>query len=192
MTAERHQIAGMSRPLYDSPSRRGDFVLVSRVPWVSYSWGPYEVGANVLLAPGRDEDAWALGPESVAASVAWCRAETGREVSLLVITSPDNPTGHTLEPGQQLELARAALKAGIPSFHGQAVAIAAYRMGFEKASASIVEPTNRSCGLAGPSRAVLWSSRCAAAGSEREPSERAPAAGRQASGALRSGAVVDC
>jgi len=32
----------------------------------------------------------------------------------------------------------------IPSFHSQAVAVAAYRMGFDIAAATIVEPTNQS------------------------------------------------
>jgi aspartate/methionine/tyrosine aminotransferase len=32
--------------------RQGDLVMVSRVPWISYNWGPYGVGANVLWAPG--------------------------------------------------------------------------------------------------------------------------------------------
>ncbi len=27
--------------------RRGDFVVTSRVPWISYNWGPYSVGAKV-------------------------------------------------------------------------------------------------------------------------------------------------
>ena len=32
--------------------RQGDLIMVSRVPWISYNWGPYGVGANVLWAPG--------------------------------------------------------------------------------------------------------------------------------------------
>jgi len=32
----------------------------------------------------------------------------------------------------------------IPSFHSQAVAVAAYRMGFDAVARSIIEPTNRS------------------------------------------------
>src|SRR4030042_1785224 len=35
--------------------RVGDMGIVSRVPWISYNWGPYCVGANVLLAPGSPE-----------------------------------------------------------------------------------------------------------------------------------------
>src|SRR5690606_24820212 len=32
--------------------RIGDLLVVSRVPWISYNWGPYSVGLNVLRAPG--------------------------------------------------------------------------------------------------------------------------------------------
>jgi aspartate aminotransferase len=198
--------------------RRGDFVVTSRVPWISYNWGPYEVGANVMLAPGREEDGWRMTPAAVAACVEGAAQHDGRRVALLVITSPDNPTGRSMTLDEQLELARAAFAAGvpyvlfdwiyhritasgpydlnrllgaldsserdrcivldgitkslggsnirnahlvasqrlvkfaqnrashavIPSFHSQAVAIAAYRMGFDRAAASIVEPTLRS------------------------------------------------
>jgi aspartate/methionine/tyrosine aminotransferase len=198
--------------------RRGDFVLASRVPWISYSWGPYGVGANVLLAPGRESDAWQLTPEGIAESVAAAEALGGRRIALVVLTSPDNPTGRTLTLERQLDLTRAALEAGIPfvlldwiyhrvtdgaphdlnaflralepaerdrciildgitkslggsnirnahlvasqelvrfsasrashgvipSFHSQAVAIAAYRAGFDRVAAPIVGPTNAS------------------------------------------------
>ena len=90
----------------------GDWILVSRVPWISYTWGPYGVGANVLLAPGRADDGWAITPEAVEASVAWA-ARSGRRVAGLIITSPDNPTGRTMPPDQQAELARAALRSGV-------------------------------------------------------------------------------
>lgn len=198
--------------------RRGDFVAVSRVPWISYNWGPYAVGANVLLAPGREADAWALTPGGVAACVEQAARYAGRKVACLVVTSPDNPTGRTIPLEEQLDLARAAFSAGIPfvlfdwiyhrvtdgephdvnrflgalqpqerdrviildgltkslgasnvrnahllaskkmvkfmqnrashgvipSFHGQAVAMAAYAMGFDKAAAGIIGPTNES------------------------------------------------
>jgi aspartate/methionine/tyrosine aminotransferase len=198
--------------------RRGDFVIVSRVPWISYNWGPYGVGANVLLAPGSEDDAWELTPEAVGSCVEFCRSRHDRKVALLIVTSPDNPTGRSLTLDRQLELARAAFAAGIPfvlfdwiyhrvtdhdphdlnrfllelepderercifldgitkslgasnirnahlvasadvirfiqsrashavipSFHSQAVAIAAYRMGFDRAAASIIGPTNKS------------------------------------------------
>ena len=39
--------------------RIGDVIIVSRVPWISYSWGPYGIGANVLYAPGHPQDGWA-------------------------------------------------------------------------------------------------------------------------------------
>ncbi len=94
--------------------RRGDFVAVSRVPWISYNWGPYAVGANVLLAPGDESEAWTLTPDAVRACVEEARRHDGRGVIMLVITSPDNPTGRSMAPDRQLELARAAFAAGIP------------------------------------------------------------------------------
>jgi aspartate aminotransferase len=198
--------------------RRGDFVVVSRVPWISYNWGPYAMGANVMLAPGLEEEAWALTPEGIAACGEAAAGFGGRRPALVVITSPDNPTGRTMSPDRQIALARAAFAAGvpyvlfdwiyhrvtdgephdlntflgaldpaerercifldgltkslgasnirnahlvapvpvvkfiqgrashavIPSFHSQAVAIAAYRMGFDRAAAGIVGPTNAS------------------------------------------------
>ena len=198
--------------------RRGDFIITTRVPWISYNWGPYSVGANVILAPGDEGEAWRLTPEGVKACVEWAAQFTGRKVAGLIITSPDNPTGRTLSMEEQLALARTAFRCGIPfvffdwiyhqvtdeapydinillnaldpeardrciildgitkslggsnirnahllasrpviqfiqkrashgvipSFYSQAVAIVAYRMGYKKASASIVEPTNAS------------------------------------------------
>jgi aspartate/methionine/tyrosine aminotransferase len=198
--------------------RRGDFVVVSRVPWISYNWGPYSVGANVMLAPGREDEAWALTPEAINACADAAATFDGRRIAMLVITSPDNPTGRSMEPERQIELARAAFAAGIPyvlfdwiyhrvtdgephdlnaflsaldleerrrcifldgitkslgasnvrnahlvaseeivrfiqsrashavipSFYSLAVAMAAYRMGFSKAAAPIIEPTNAS------------------------------------------------
>lgn len=204
--------------LFLGHGRRGDFVVTSRVPWISYNWGPYGVGANVMLAPGREDEAWALTAEALTACVDAASLHDGRRPALLVITSPDNPTGRTLGLDQQLALARAAFRQGvpfvlfdwiyhrvtsgtphdlnqlllalspqdrercivldgitkslgasnirnahlvaservvkfiqkrashavIPSFHSQAVAIAAYRMGFDRAAASIIGPTNQS------------------------------------------------
>lgn len=198
--------------------RWGDFIVVSRVPWISYNWGPYAVGANVLRAPGVEADAWELTPDGIEACVRAAAAMGGRKVAAVVVTSPDNPTGRTLTEERQLELAGAAFRAGIPfvifdwiyhrvtdgephdlnaflaaldpaerercifldgltkslgasnvrnahlvasaevirwissrashavipSFFSQAVAIAAYRMGYQRASRPIVEPTNRS------------------------------------------------
>jgi aspartate/methionine/tyrosine aminotransferase len=197
--------------------RVGDVIVTTRVPWISYNWGPYGVGANVMLAPGDQQDGWALTPESIEACVEVARRD-GRQVAGVVITSPDNPTGRTLSPARQVELGKAALRAGvryvlydwmyhwvtdeqpmnineflpqfddaerprlmimdgitkslgasnvrnahliaaeevirfissrashgvIPSFHGQAVAMAAYRKGFGQAATTIIEPTNES------------------------------------------------
>jgi aspartate/methionine/tyrosine aminotransferase len=204
--------------LFLGHGRRGDFMVTSRVPWISYNWGPYGVGANVMLAPGREDDGWSLTADAIAACVEAADLQGERKVAMLVITSPDNPTGRSLSLDQQLELAREAFRQGvpfvlfdwiyhrvtsgephdlnqlllalspedrerciildgitkslgasnirnahliasdkvvkfiqkrashavIPSFHSQAVAIAAYRMGFDRAAATIIEPTNQS------------------------------------------------
>lgn len=90
----------------------GDALLVSRVPWISYNWGPYAIGLNVLRAPGRPEDGWRYTPEGIKASVEFAKA-SGRGVAGIVITSPDNPTGRTIPVSEQIELARAALESGV-------------------------------------------------------------------------------
>jgi aspartate/methionine/tyrosine aminotransferase len=197
--------------------RVGDPVVVSRVPWISYTWGPYGVGANVLLAPGRAEAGWAYSEDALQACAEFA-ARGGRKIAGLVITNPDNPTGLTISVEKQVVLAKAALRLGvafvlfdwmyhyvtdeqpmnlntfirhfdaderkrlmfldgitkslggsnvrnchliasedvvkftvarashtvIPSFYSLAVAMAAYELGYEKASRSIVEPTNAS------------------------------------------------
>jgi aspartate/methionine/tyrosine aminotransferase len=92
--------------------RVGDVLIVSRVPWISYNWGPYGVGANVLWAPGSSEDGWVYTPESIRACVQFA-ARSGRRIAGLVITCPDNPTGLTIPPEKQVELAKAALEAGV-------------------------------------------------------------------------------
>lgn len=93
--------------------RVGDLLLVTRVPWISYSWGPYGLGLNVLLAPGQPSEGWQYSPESIRASVEFA-ARDGRKIAGMVITSPDNPTGRTLPLEEQILLARTALEAGIP------------------------------------------------------------------------------
>ena len=87
-------------------------VVVSRVPWISYNWGPYGIGANVMWAPGRAEEGWAYTEEGLRACVTEA-AKTGRKVAGLVITSPDNPTGQTLTLERQIALARVALESGM-------------------------------------------------------------------------------
>jgi aspartate/methionine/tyrosine aminotransferase len=195
----------------------GSALVVSRVPWISYTWGPYALGLNVMLAPGRPEDGWRYTPEGIRAC-AELAAREGRKVAGIVITSPDNPTGRTIPLEEQIELARAAIDAGfpfvlfdwiyhwvtdhgpsdinvilqafspedreklifldgltkslgasnvrsahlvagknvvkhitsqashgvIPSFYAQAVAIAAYEMGFAEAAKPIIEPISQS------------------------------------------------
>ncbi len=91
--------------------RQGDVLVVSRVPWISYNWGPYGVGANVLYAPGQPETGWAYNEDGLRECVRYA-AKSGRKIAGLVITSPDNPTGNTLTPDEQAHLARTALASG--------------------------------------------------------------------------------
>ncbi len=195
----------------------GSVLVVSRVPWITYNWGPYSVGLNVLLAPGDPAEGWRYTPEGIRACAA-AAAKEGRKLAGIVITSPDNPTGRTIPLSEQIELAHTALDAGypfvlfdwiyhwvtdgghndinvvlqafspeererlifldgltkslgasnvrsahllagkavvryiisqashgvIPAYFSQAVAIAAYEMGFEQAAAPIIEPTRAS------------------------------------------------
>ncbi len=198
--------------------RRGDFVAVSRVPWISYNWGPYAVGANVLLAPGDEDDAWTLNPDAVegvcrrggsprrakggdachhqprqpdgekhgartparacpgglrgripfvlfdwiyhrvtdeaphdlnAFLLALDPAERDRCIFLDGITKSLGASNirncHLVASTAMVKFMQSrASHAVIPSFHSQAVAIAAYRMGFDRAAATIVGPTNAS------------------------------------------------
>lgn len=93
--------------------RIGDMVLVSRVPWISYNWGPYSVGANVLLAPGDPADGWAYTPEGLEASVEYAE-RLGRRIATLIITTPDNPTGNTIPVERMVSLAKKAFSLKIP------------------------------------------------------------------------------
>jgi len=91
----------------------GDALVVSRVPWISYNWGPYDVGLNVLRAPGQPDEAWRYTPEGIKACAEFAE-KSGRKVAGIVITSPDNPTGRTVPLDEQINLANAALDAGFP------------------------------------------------------------------------------
>lgn len=93
--------------------QEGDVIAVSRVPWISYNWGPYGIGANVMWSPGDPEEGWAYSEDGIRASVKFA-ARSGRNVAGLVITNPDNPTGLTTSVERQVALAKAALQAGIP------------------------------------------------------------------------------
>ena len=92
--------------------RQGDLIMVSRVPWISYNWGPYGVGANVLWAPGDPAEGWAYSEEAIRESVKFAESK-GRKIAGLVITNPDNPTGLTIAVEKQVSLAKAALEAGV-------------------------------------------------------------------------------
>jgi aspartate/methionine/tyrosine aminotransferase len=92
--------------------RQGDALIVSRVPWISYNWGPYGVGANVLWAPGDPADGWAYSAEAIQECVEFT-GQSGRKVAGLVITNPDNPTGLTTSTEKMVGLAKAALEVGV-------------------------------------------------------------------------------
>ena len=92
--------------------RQGDVLIVSRVPWISYNWGPYGVGANVMWAPGDPAQGWAYSEDGIKECVKLA-AQTGRKVAGLVITNPDNPTGLTTPTAKMVSLAKSALEAGV-------------------------------------------------------------------------------
>ncbi len=197
--------------------RVGDAVITSAVPWISYNWGPYAGGLNVLRSTGDPENGWAYTEDGLAETVAFAE-KRGQQVAGLVITSPDNPTGRVIPLEDQIALTHKALELGvkfvlfdwiyhyvtdgepndinhvlaafseeerkrlmfldgltkslggsnvrsahlvadaeivklitsfashgvIPSFYSQAVAMAAYEMGYKEAVKPIVEPTNAS------------------------------------------------
>lgn len=93
--------------------RIGDLIVVSRVPWISYNWGPYGVGLNVMRAPGDPEQGWRYTPEGIQACVTMAEKD-GRKIAGIVITSPDNPTGRTVPLEEQIMLGKTAIAAGIP------------------------------------------------------------------------------
>ena len=92
--------------------RQGDVLIVSRIPWISYNWGPYGIGANVMWAPGIPENGWTYTEEGIKECVEFA-ARSGRKVAGIVITNPDNPTGKTISASRQAALGRAALEAGV-------------------------------------------------------------------------------
>ena len=92
--------------------REGDVIVVSRVPWISYNWGPYGIGANVLWAPGDADEGWVYTEEAIKECVKYA-GQSGRKVAGIVITCPDNPTGLTITPERQAVLGKTALENGI-------------------------------------------------------------------------------
>ena len=92
--------------------RQGDIIAVSRVPWISYNWGPYGIGGNVMWMPGEPSEGWAYSVDGIKTSVEFA-ARSGRKIAGLVITNPDNPTGLTTTAEKMVALARSALEAGV-------------------------------------------------------------------------------
>jgi aspartate/methionine/tyrosine aminotransferase len=92
--------------------REGDVIAVSRVPWISYNWGPYGIGANVMWMPGDSSEGWAYSEDGIQAGIQFT-ARSGREIAGLVITNPDNPTGLTISIERMVALAKSALQSGV-------------------------------------------------------------------------------
>ncbi|MGB9669200.1 MAG: hypothetical protein ACPL0B_02330, partial [Anaerolineales bacterium] len=64
--------------------REGDVIIVSRVPWISYNWGPYGIGANVLYAPGKAEEGWAYTEESISECVRFADKHQRKIAGLII------------------------------------------------------------------------------------------------------------
>jgi aspartate/methionine/tyrosine aminotransferase len=92
--------------------RVGDVLLTSTVPWISYNWGPYAAGLNVLRAPGDENDGWVYTEDSIKEAVEFA-AKQGRQVAGMIMTSPDNPTGRVTPLDDQIKLAQKALELGV-------------------------------------------------------------------------------
>jgi aspartate aminotransferase len=65
-----------------------------------------------MWAPGQPDQGWVYTESSIRECVDFA-ARSGRKIAGLVITCPDNPTGLTITPQRQAELAKAALKEGV-------------------------------------------------------------------------------
>ena len=92
--------------------RQGDVIAVSRVPWISYNWGPYGIGANVMWSPGDPDEGWVYSEDGIKASVEFA-AKSGRKIACQVITNLENPTGLTTPVDKTVAFARSALEAGV-------------------------------------------------------------------------------
>ena len=93
--------------------RVGDAILVSRVPGLAINGGHMASG-RMCCFPGHEETAWQYTEDSLAASVDFCAKNGGRKIAGVIITSPDNPTGHTQPLDRQIALAHKALDIGVP------------------------------------------------------------------------------
>lgn len=101
-----------SAMVYLGTGRVGDALITSAVPWISYNWGPYVGGLNVLRAAGDPTEGWAYTPDNIKATVNYA-TQAGRQVGGIVITSPDNPTGRVMPLGDQIAVAKTALDLGV-------------------------------------------------------------------------------
>jgi len=90
----------------------GGSIVVSAAPWGSYKHVTYMNGLNVLMAPGTADSGFCITTDGIDQCVEMGRSE-GRPVVGLVITTPDNPTGNTLEQAAVIELIEHAVDQGI-------------------------------------------------------------------------------
>jgi hypothetical protein len=74
-------------------------------PWISYNWGPYGIGANVLYAPGRPEEGWAT-EEGLQACVDFAARSAAKSPGWW-ITSPGQSDRPDHLPERQVALAKA-------------------------------------------------------------------------------------
>lgn len=90
----------------------GGSIVVSSAPWGSYKHVTYMNGLNVMMAPGNADTGFRITPEGIDHCIALAK-KANRDLVGLVITSPDNPTGNTLEQEDIKTLIEHAVARGI-------------------------------------------------------------------------------
>ncbi|MBI5928936.1 MAG: aminotransferase class I/II-fold pyridoxal phosphate-dependent enzyme [Chloroflexi bacterium] len=96
-----------------SDTSYGDVLVITRVPWISYQWGPTTKGLNTILAPGEASEGWRYTYQALKKTFEFVKLD-GRRIAGLILSSPDNPTGLLLSLEEQIEISRAALEIGYP------------------------------------------------------------------------------
>ena len=91
--------------------RRGGALLCSGAPWISYGQGCYVNGLNLLCAPFQPLD-FRVTPEGIDEAMALAKSQ-GVPVEMLVLTSPDNPTGSFYTQEKLLRATQRAIEHGI-------------------------------------------------------------------------------
>jgi aspartate/methionine/tyrosine aminotransferase len=91
--------------------RRGEALLCSGAPWISYGQGCYVNGLNLLRAPYTRGD-FRITPDGIDESIALANHEI-LPIIALILTSPDNPTGTFYTQEDILVATRHAVARGI-------------------------------------------------------------------------------